>query len=85
LGYRRFRCRACKRRFNERTGTSYNRLHYPTDVVSLVVLWRVRYKPSWRDLTEMFLQRGMILSHEAVRGWERQWAPLLSAALRKRR
>jgi putative transposase len=26
LGYRRFRCRACKRGFNERTGTPYNRL-----------------------------------------------------------
>jgi putative transposase len=38
LGYRRFRCRTCQRRFNERTGTAYNRLQYPTDIVSLVVL-----------------------------------------------
>ena len=38
LGYRRFRCRTCKRGFNERTGTPYNRLKYPTDVVCLVVL-----------------------------------------------
>jgi putative transposase len=67
LGYRRFRCRACKRNFKERTGTPYNRLQYPTAVVSLVVLWLVRYKPSLRDLTEMFLHRGMIFSHEAVR------------------
>jgi len=28
--------------FNERTGTPYNRLQYPTDVVCLVVLWRFR-------------------------------------------
>jgi hypothetical protein len=48
LGYRRFCCRTCQRRFNERTGTAYNRLQYPTDVVSLVVLWRVRYKLSLR-------------------------------------
>jgi hypothetical protein len=33
LGYRRFRCRTCQQGFNERTGTLYNRLHYPTDVV----------------------------------------------------
>ena len=39
-GYRRFRCRACKREFNERTGTPFNRLQYPTDVIWLVVLWR---------------------------------------------
>jgi putative transposase len=34
LGYRRFRCHACKRGPNERTGTLFNHLQYPTDVVS---------------------------------------------------
>jgi putative transposase len=85
VGYRRFRCRACRRRFNARTGTSSKRLHYPPDGVSLVVLWRVRYKLSLRDLTAMFLQRGMIFSHEAVRQWERTVALRLRGALRKRR
>ena len=28
LGYRRFRCRSCGRRFNERTGSGFNELHY---------------------------------------------------------
>jgi putative transposase len=50
-----------------------------------VVLWRVRYKLSLRDLTAMFLQRGMIFSHEAVRQWERTVALRLRGALRKRR
>jgi putative transposase len=85
LGYRRFRCRDCQQEFNERTGTLFNRLQYPTDVVCLVVLWRIRYKLSLRDLTEMFLQRGLIFTHETVRAWERKLAPLLSEALRKRR
>jgi putative transposase len=85
LGYRRFRCPACQRVFNERTGTLFNRLQYPTDIVSLVVLWCFRYKLSLRDLAEMFLQRGLIFTHETVRGWERRLVPLLSEALRKRR
>src|SRR5262245_52416525 len=85
LGYRRFRCRACKREVNERTGTPFNRLQYPTDVVCLVVLWRFRYKLSLRDLAEMFLQRSLVFTHEAVREWERKLAPLLSRALRKQR
>ncbi|GHO90148.1 hypothetical protein KSF_001960 [Reticulibacter mediterranei] len=38
LGYRTFRCSACHRTFNERTGTPFNFLEYPTDVVLLVVL-----------------------------------------------
>lgn len=49
LGYRRFRCRACKRECNDRTGTPFNRLQYPTEVICLVVLWRFRYKLSLRD------------------------------------
>jgi putative transposase len=85
LGYRRFRCRDCQQEFNERTGTLFNRLQYPTDVVCLVVLWRVRYKLSLRDLTEMFLQRGFSFTHETVRAWERKLAPLLSEALHKKR
>jgi hypothetical protein len=48
LGYRRFRGRACKHGFNERTGMPFNYLQYPTDVVCLMVLWRVRYKLSLR-------------------------------------
>ena len=53
LGYRRFRCRTCTRGFNERTGTPFNHQQYPTDVVSLVVLWRFRSKLSLRDLSDM--------------------------------
>jgi len=53
--------------------------------VCLVVLWRVRYKLSLRDLPEMFLERGLVFSHEAVREWEAQLAPQLSETLRKLR
>jgi len=71
--------------FNERTGTPYNHLQCPTDLVLLVVLWRLRYKLSLRDLAEMFLDRGLVFSHEAVRDWEARFAPLLTERLRARR
>ena len=63
----------------------FNRLQYPTEVICLVVLWRLRYKLSLWDLAKMFLQRGLIFTHEAVRDWEAKLAPLLSDVLRKRR
>jgi transposase-like protein len=85
LGYRTFRCPACQRRFNERSGTLFNDLSVPTDVVFLVVLWRLRYKLSLRDLAEMFLERGFVFSHETVRAWEALVAPLLTETLRARR
>src|SRR5271163_1083288 len=69
-GYRRFRCRACGKQFNERRGGLLNRAQYPSDVIALVVLWRLRYALSLRDLAEMFLTRGIVFSHEAVREWE---------------
>jgi putative transposase len=85
LGYQTFRCAACRRRFNERTGTPFNFLEYPTDIVLLVVLWRLRYKLSLRDLAEMFLERGFVFTHEAVREWEERFAPLLTERLRAKR
>jgi putative transposase len=85
LGYATFACHHCGRRFNERTGTAFNYLQFPTDIVLLVVLWRLRYKLSLRDLTEMFLVRGYEFTHEAVREWEERFAPLVSAQLKVKR
>lgn len=85
LGYKVFRCRQCCRSFNERTATPYNHLQFPTDIVLLVVLWRLRYKLSLRDLAEMFLARGFEFTHEAVRDWEAKFAPLITEQLRSRR
>ena len=59
-----------------------NRAQYPSDVIALMVLWRLRYKLALRDLPEMFLIRGIVFSHEAVREWE---AKLTSALAKDRR
>ena len=85
LGYPIFRCHRCKVAFNERTGTAFNHVQFPTDIVMMVVLWRIRYKLSLRDLVEMFAVRGYEFSHETVRDWEARFAPLLTAQLRARR
>ena len=61
-GYRRFRCRDCAKQFNERSDSLLNRSQYPSDVIALVVLWRLRYKLALRDLPEMFLIRGVVFS-----------------------
>jgi putative transposase len=84
-GCKRFRCRICGKQFNERSGTVLNRTQYPSDVIALVVLWRLRYKLSLRDLPEMFAIRGIVFSHEAVREWEAKLTPALAEDLRRRR
>ena len=42
-GYRRFRCRACGKQFDERSENLLNRTQYPSDVIALVVPWRLRW------------------------------------------
>ncbi len=74
-GDRAFRC-------NERTGTPFTFLAYPTASVLLVVRWRLQYTLSLRDLAQLFGERGFAFPHEAVRDWEARFAPLLTARLR---
>src|SRR5690348_16968860 len=76
-GYRRFRCRACGKQFNERSASLLNRTQYPSDGIALVVLWRFRYQLSLRARAEMVLVRGSVFSHEAGRDWEAKLAPAL--------
>ena len=85
LGYRTSFCRDCGRRFNQRTGTPFNDLQFPTDIVLLAVLWRLRYKLSFRDVAELLLLRGFEISHETIRTWELRFAPLVSENLRAKR
>jgi len=85
LGYAPFFCPKCQHFFNERTGTPFNYLEFPTDVVLLAVLWRLRYKLSLRDVAEMFLARGFTFTHEAIRDWEARFAPLITDQLRTKR
>ena len=63
----------------------FNFLAYPTDLVFLVVLWRLRYTLSLRDLAEMFVERGIAFTHEPVRDGEARFAPRIAEQLRTKR
>lgn len=76
-GYRRVRSRECGKQYNERSGGLLNHTQRPSDVIALVVLRRLRYRLTLRDVAEMFLQRWIVFSHEAVRAWKTKLAPVL--------
>lgn len=84
-GYRRFRCRACGKQFNERSDGVLNRTSLPSDIIAFVVFCRLRYRLTLRDLSEILLLRGFTVSHETVRDWEAKLLSLMGEALRKRR
>ncbi|HCF29113.1 MAG TPA: IS6 family transposase, partial [Cyanobacteria bacterium UBA11049] len=84
-GYLIFRCKSCKHDYNERTGTPFNHIEVPTDIVFEVLLCRVRYKLSYRDVAEYFLLRGFEFTHETVRDWEERLLPLFTDRIRTKR
>ena len=84
-GYRRFRCRECGKQFNERSAGALNRTCLPSDIIAFVVFCRLRYRLTLRDLSEILLLRGFVVSHEAVRDWEAKLLPIMGDELRKRR
>ncbi|MEO0377740.1 MAG: IS6 family transposase [Cyanobacteria bacterium P01_A01_bin.17] len=85
LGYAMFRCKQCRRTYNERTGTPFNFIEIPTEIVFQVLLLRVRYKLSYREVAEYFLIRGFEFTHEAVRDWEERLLPHLTDQIREKR
>jgi putative transposase len=74
LGYSRFPCRSCRRTCDEQTATPFHFLERPTDIVFQVVLFRLLFKLSLRDLMHLFLIRGYQLSNETAYGPETKFS-----------
>ena len=85
LGSRRFRRRSCGRRFHERSGRPLNDRQYPTDVVRLAVLRRLRDTRSCRDIAAMLLERGCSVTPETIRAWACRVASRVTARRRAKR
>ena len=85
LGYQQFRCRECSKQFNERTGTPYNFLEYPTDIVVLTVFYYYHFKNSLVDVVEHMALRGIRLSHETVRLWSQRISTNIALKMRAHR
>ena len=50
-----------------------------------MVLWRLRYRLTLRELAEMFLLRANVFSHQTIHDWEAKLTPLLADEFRRRR
>ena len=85
LGYQEYRCRKCSRQFNERTGTVFNFIEYPTEIVIMAVIYYYQFKTSLDDVVKLMLMRGVELSHQTVLNWSRTVGIDLALEFRKRR
>jgi len=57
LGYLQSHCRDCCKQFNERSGTKFNFIEYPTKVVRMAVHYYYRFKVSLDDVAELMMMR----------------------------
>ncbi|MFJ6686739.1 IS6 family transposase [Streptomyces werraensis] len=64
---------------------SYKCHRYPVEVISHCVWLYFRFPLSFREVEELMLQRGVIVSHETVRRWCGKFGQAYADGLRRRR
>jgi len=85
LAYQQYRCRACGQQYNERTGTLFNYIEYPNEVVMMAVHYYYRFKVSLDDVVELMALRGFHISHQTIHNWVQRFGEELGLKLRARR
>jgi transposase-like protein len=78
LGYKKYACQDCSKQYNERTGTKFNFITYPTTIVILVVQYYYLFKVSLEDVVKLMLMRGFHLSHQTIHNWVQTFGPELA-------
>ena len=78
-GHWRFRCRTREPQFNERSTDVLNQTCLPSDIITLVVFYRLRYRLTLRDLSEILTLRGIEISYEVDRDWKTSCCPQAAA------
>jgi putative transposase len=64
---------------------SYKGFRFPVEIISHCVWLYYRFPFSFREVEEMMLQRGIVVSHETVRQWCAKFGQTYANALRRRR
>lgn len=64
---------------------SYAGFRYPVEIISHGVWLYYRFALSLRDVSELMLARGVVVSHETIRQWTRKFGQDYANGLRRRR
>ncbi|MFF3934343.1 IS6 family transposase, partial [Streptomyces hirsutus] len=64
---------------------SYRGHRYPVEVISHCVWLYFRFPLSFREVEELMLERGVVVSHETVRRWCTKFGQVYANGLRRRR
>ncbi|MEY9988240.1 putative transposase [Streptomyces sp. V4I8] len=67
------------------TSPSYERHRYPAEIIAHCVWLYFRFPLSFREVEELMLQRGVIVSYETVRRWCSKFGQAYANGLHRRR
>jgi hypothetical protein len=64
---------------------SYRRHRFPPEIIQHAIWLYLRFTLSYRDVEELFAERGVEISYETVRRWVLKFGPVTARRLRQRR
>jgi IS6 family transposase len=62
---------------------SFKWKHYEGEIILLNVRWYLKYPLSYRNLTEMMIERGIQVDHSTIMRWVHQYSPELEKKIRR--
>src|ERR1700712_569672 len=69
-------------RATNRTHGDFKGRHFEATLIVQAVSWYLRYPLSYRDIEELFLERGLDVDHSTLNRWVLAYAPLIERRLR---
>jgi putative transposase len=69
----------------ETRNPNYCGYHFPPEIIAYAVWLYLRFCPGFRDIEELFFERGFIVTYEALRKWYRKFGQQYANELRRQR
>src|SRR4051812_11596121 len=76
---------AIAEKLKRRSKDDFKGRHFEASLILQAVCWYLRYPLSYRDIEELFLERGLAVDHATLNRWVLSYAPLLERRLRASR
>src|SRR4051794_25419120 len=73
---------AIAEKLKRRSKDDFKGRHFEASLMLQAVSWYLRYPLSYRDIDELFLERGLAVDHATVNRWVLAYAPLIERRLR---
>jgi len=70
-------------KLKQRAKADFKGRHYEAALIVQAVSWYLRYPLSYRDIEELFLERGVEVDHSTLGRWVLAYAPLIEKRLRQ--